>query len=233
MTSSRPRTTPRRAEDASGLPPAFSSTKREILLILKREGQADLRSLSEQLGITKMAVHKHAKDLESQHLIERIPVRGQPGRPRLALRLAPSASNLFPKAYAGLTCAALAFVEKRLGREAVEELLRGRQAALLSEYREGVRADSLAERVRRLAALRQRDGYMAESRKGKRGSLEILEYNCPILAVAETYWEACRAETEMFQRVLGARVEASHRVVAGDPVCRFRITPKRPQGDAS
>lgn len=226
MASPRRPGTPRSVEDGRGLPPAFASTKREILLILKREGQADLRSLSERLGITRMAVHKHARDLEAQHLIERIPVRGRPGRPRLALRLAPAASNLFPKAYAGLTCAALAFVEERLGREAVEELLRGRQAALLSEYREDVRADSLPERVERLAALRQRDGYMAEARKGKQGSLEILEYNCPILAVAERYWEACRTETEMFSRVLGANVEASHRVVAGDSVCRFKITPK-------
>jgi len=51
----------------------------------------------------------------------------------------------------------------------------------------------------------------------------MLEHNCPIMAVAETYPEACRVEREMFQKLLGADVETSHRVVAGDPVCRFLI----------
>ena len=36
-------------------PPVFGSTKREILLILKRNGQTDLKSLAERLRISKMA----------------------------------------------------------------------------------------------------------------------------------------------------------------------------------
>ncbi len=92
--------------DPSADNPVFGSTKREILLILKREGQIDLQTLAQHLGISKMAVHKHAQELEERGLIERIPVRGTAGRPRLALRLAPSATSLFPRAYAGITCAA-------------------------------------------------------------------------------------------------------------------------------
>jgi len=53
--------------------------------------------------------------------------------------------------------------------------------------------------------------------------VEMFEHNCPIMAVAETYPEACRVEREMFQNLLGADVETSHRVVAGDPVCRFLV----------
>ena len=43
----------------------YGSTKREILLMLKREGQTDLQSLAEHLHISKMAVHKHVRELEN------------------------------------------------------------------------------------------------------------------------------------------------------------------------
>ena len=208
-------------------PQAFGSTKREILLILKREGQADLETLAERLHISKMAVHKHIQELEQHELIQRIPVRGTKGRPRLALQLAPEATNLFPKAYAGVTCAALAYIEEKLGREGVEEALRRRQTETLAGYRNQVNAETLAGRVHQLATLRDREGYMAEDKRAGQSNFEILEHNCPIIAIAENYWEACNVENEMFQKVLGANVETTHRVVAGANVCRFLISPRR------
>lgn len=215
-------------ESGASLPvfPEFASTKREVLLLLKREGQLDLEALAKKLCVTKMAVHKHAKDLEARGLIERVPVRRPRGRPRLALRLAPSASNLFPKAYAGLTCSALAFIEDKLGRGAVEEALRRRQGQVLRDYKERVEGGTLSERVHALASLRDKDGYMAEAHDGGKGRFEILEYNCPVLAVAEQYWEACDVERELFRKVLHAKVETTHRVVAGSNVCRFLVTAK-------
>src|SRR3989449_3082187 len=212
-------------------PPAdnrvFGATRREILLIPKREGQTDLQPLAARLNISKMGVHKHVQDLEKRGLIERIPVRGGTGRPRLALRLAPSATSLFPRAYAGITCVALAYIEEKLGREAVEEALRRRQAETLTGYRDQVKAETLAERVHQLAGLRDREGYMAEDHQAGPAKFEILEHNCPILAVAENYWEACTIENELFRKVLDANVETTHRVVAGGNVCRFLVTPKR------
>src|SRR5713101_4016992 len=206
--------------------PTFGSTKREILLILKRDGQSDLQTLAKRLRISKMAVHKHAQELEERGLIERMPVRGTTGRPRLALRLAPGASSLFPKAYVGVTCAALAYIEEKLGRKAVEDVLRRRQSETLPGYKGHVNAETLAGRVHQLAQLRDQEGYIAEDKKHGSSKFEILEHNCPIIAIAENYWEACTVENEMFRKVLDANVETTHRVVAGANVCRFLITPK-------
>ena len=88
-------------------------------------------------------------------------------------------------------------------------------------------AETLAGRVHQLAGLRDQEGYMAEDRQAGPSKFEILEHNCPIIAIAENYWEACKVEQEMFRRVLDANVDTTHRVVAGANVCRFLITPKR------
>ena len=213
--------------DQSTKLPGFGDTKREILLLLKREGQLDLKTLAERLRISKMAVHKHSQELEERGLIERAAIRGAAGRPRLALHLSPSATSLFPKAYAGITCAAFAFIEEKLGRKAVEEALRRRQAETLSTYKDQVNGNTLAERVHQLTGIRDHEGYMAEDRQASPSKFEILEHNCPILAVAENYWEACTVENELFRKLLDANVETTHRVVAGENVCRFLVTPKR------
>ena len=49
--------------DERALLTSFSSTKRQILVILKREGEIDLTNLSKELRITKMGVLNHIKDL--------------------------------------------------------------------------------------------------------------------------------------------------------------------------
>ena len=86
--------------DDRALISSFSSTKRQILVILKREGEIDLANLSKELGITKMGVLNHIKNLEEMEIIDRFEKRGGVGRPRLAIRLSPNSSDIFPKAYA-------------------------------------------------------------------------------------------------------------------------------------
>src|SRR5438445_13683298 len=92
----------------------FGSTKREILLVLKREGQSDLQSLAEHLHISKMAVHKHIQELEDQGMIQRVTLRGAKGRPRHGLQLAPKASSLFAEAYFGLAYSGPAYMQDTL-----------------------------------------------------------------------------------------------------------------------
>ena len=97
---------------------------------------------------------------------------------------------------------------------------------VLVDYERQIRSGDLGGRVRELAVLRDKEGYMAEVRQSAKGRYELFEFNCPILAVADKYWEACKVENELFRRVLKADVDTTHRVVAGDHVCRFLIKPR-------
>ena len=67
---------------------------------------------------------------------------------------------------------------------------------------------------------------MAELASARKNTFELLEHNCPVYAVADKYWEACAVERDLFQKLLHADVETSHRVVEGDAVCRFLIRPR-------
>jgi DeoR family suf operon transcriptional repressor len=212
-------------------PPApdsgHSSPKRAILLGLKTGGEADLESIARSLGISKVATLRHLVQLESESLVERSYLAGPVGRPRVRFHLSPSAARLFPEAYAKMSVCALQFLERSLGRDAVVRMLQERARDVAAESRPRLTGPNLNARVGELARVRSEGGYMAEVGARRAGSVEMLEHNCPVLAIAEQFPEACDVERRMFEALLGANVETSHRVVAGDAVCRFIVRGKR------
>ncbi len=209
------------------LPPAYSTAKRAILLHLKRRPGASLEEIAEALGISKSGVLGHLPSLESEGLVERAYRGGRVGRPRAVFRLTRRGTGLFPQGYTEMSLAAFEFVEQRLGSSAVAELLQQRAHAVADRHRSELASGSLAERVARLAKIRTDGGYMAELGPKGRKTIEFVEHNCPILALADRFPIACETERRMFESLLDAPVEVRHRVVAGDSVCRFRIGPSR------
>ena len=201
----------------------FSSTKKAILLLLKRKDRTSLGDIAASMRISKMAALRHLTALETKGLVERSSHAEGRGRPRVYFRLADKAHNLFPEAYAQMTLAALAFIDRSLGREAVVKLLKQRAREVYDAHHAAFDHQDLKEKVATLAKIRDDGGYMAELGPSRKGAHELLEFNCPIRAIAGKYSEACAVEVELFENLLHADVDATHRVVAGDAVCRFII----------
>jgi len=87
-------------------------------------------------------------------------------------------------------------------------------------------AKTLAERVRRLAALRAGEGYMARAEKAGRDWL-LIEDHCPICVAAAACQGFCRSELALFQQVLGpdVQVSRSEHLPSGGRRCAYRISP--------
>jgi len=207
--------------------PGYSSPKRGILVLLKRSPDTSLSDVATELGVSKVAALGHLQKLESEGLVERSYRAGRVGRPRVLFRLSPRALTLFPQGYTEMSLCALEFIERRLGRDAVAELLAQRANDVADRHHARVSSGPLDQRVQKLVQIRTDGGYMAEMGPRLRGSVEMIEHNCPILAIAERFPEACETERRLFESMLRARVDVSHRVVAGDPVCRFLVREKK------
>jgi DeoR family transcriptional regulator, suf operon transcriptional repressor len=215
------------ADSASPEVAGYSSPKRGILLLLKRRPDASLEEIAHELGVSKVAALGHLQKLETDGLVERSYQAGRVGRPRVHFRLSPGATALFPQGYTEMSLCALEFIERRLGRTAVAELLAQRASEVADRHRTRLSSGGLAQRVGELAQIRSEGGYMAEVASRRAGSVGMVEHNCPILAIASRFPEACETERRMFESLLRANVEVSHRVVAGDPVCRFLVREKK------
>jgi len=211
-------------------PSGFSSPKRALLLLLKRRPDAALTEIATSLGISKVGALRHLNDLEGDGLVERSYRKIGVGRPRVCFRLSSSSARLFPDAYAQMSRCALDFIETKLGRPAVVQLLQQRAEEVATTHRDRFRELPLGGRVSELVRIRSEGGYMAERGGQSKRSFEFREHNCPILAIAEQYPEACETERRLFERLLKADVVTSHRVVAGDAVCRFLVRPRGAHG---
>jgi DeoR family suf operon transcriptional repressor len=205
----------------------YTSAKRDILLFLKRRPGASLGEVAEELGISKAAALGHLPQLEAEGVVERSYLAGRVGRPRVTFRLTARAVSLFPQGYTEMSLSALDFIQRRLGRDAVTQLLQERAHELEDRHRDRLTSPDLKQRVDELVRIRTEGGYMAETGGRARGSFQILEHNCPILALAGKFPEACETERRVFASLLKARVDVQHRMAAGDSVCRFLVRPAR------
>lgn len=202
-----------------------SSSKQEILLYLKKHGRTDLKTLSQELDLTKMGVLKHITALEELGYIDRETKKAPKGRPKVLFKLSEQTrDNVFPNNYSSLTNYFLGFIEENFGLQAVKQALIERNKDLTVKYKKEIHGHTLQERVKDLRMLRDKEGYMAEQSKGPDGSFEILEYNCPIFRIAEKYSYTCGLEKDMFEELLDATVDTTHRVIDGQNVCRFVIS---------
>ena len=209
------------------VPEGFSEPKKKLLYYLKIMQQAGLEELANVMKVSRMAVHKHLDLLQQRGLVEGIETRGHVGRPRMVYQLTSQSKSVFPKSYGAIATHALDFIERNMGKEGVKKVLYERQGELFDQYYKRLKGLDFNKRVNELARIRDEEGYIAESRSKSDGKHVLLEYNCPIIHIAEKHWEACLTETELFEKLLGANIDTTHRAAKGDSICKFVIKEKK------
>lgn len=208
-------------------------TAESLLTALKTRGPQTAAQLAQRLGVTAEAVRQHTARLAEAGLVAYDDAREGVGRPRRYWRLTDEGHARFPDSHAELTLGLIEAVRAEFGAAGLERLIARRERATLSEYRAAMAgAEELRERVRRLAALREREGYMAEWHEAADGSLLLVENHCPVCAAATACQGLCRSELEVFRAVLGpdARVERTEHIPHGARRCAYRITPAPASG---
>ncbi|MED1799686.1 helix-turn-helix transcriptional regulator [Brevibacillus porteri] len=200
-----------------------TSTRDQILHMLKVKGSLPVSDMAVDLGITEMAVRRHLNTLERDNLIKSTLVRQAMGRPTNVYSLSQEADELFPRNYSHLTLDFLQDIKEIDGLSKIEMLFRRRENRLEETYRSHMQGD-LEKRVAKLAELQNDKGYMVEWEKDENGDgYRIQEFNCPISQVAREFNQACSCELSLFRRVLNANVEQTTCMAKGGDKCVFHI----------
>jgi predicted ArsR family transcriptional regulator len=202
----------------------LSSTKDEILHLLKKYKKLAVTELESFLGITGMAVRRHLNQLETESLIQTETIRKNMGRPVQLYSLTNVGEEWFPKNYSAMTVDFLKDIEELSGREMVDALFKKREARLEEKYKARTESKSLKERIAELADIQNENGYMVEWNENSEGEFEFIEYNCPIFKVATNYNKACSCEHSLFQKVLQTdKVEQVCCMAKGGDFCKYVI----------
>lgn len=204
--------------------PKSSSTRSQVLLLLKTEGMLSVGELASRLGITEMAIRRHLGMLERDGLIESTLIRKAMGRPMNRYTLTELAEETFPRNYHQLTLELLQELVQEDGKERILELFERRQDRLQVKYQSRMQGKSMSERVAELAEIQNNSGYMADWDQPDDQHYVINEYNCPISQVANTYQQACNCELALFKNLLGtSHIERTECLAKGGRKCSYQI----------
>ena len=198
-----------------------------VLGVIKRRGPQRIADVAAVLGITAEAARQQVNRLAAEGLLAAETERGGIGRPTQRWHLTERGHARFPDTHAELTLRLIDAVRTELGDAALERLIRARESETLQAYGDALAgAVTLADKLALLAAIRSREGYMAECRQDSDGFV-LLENHCPICAAATACQGFCRAELDVFRAALGpdVTVERTEHIPMGARRCAYRIVP--------
>jgi len=195
------------------------STADRILFFIKTKGAASTATLAQAFDMTPEAARQQVQKLAGSGLIEgRQEASASVGRPRQNWALTEAGNRRFPDTHAQLTVQLIGSIRQIAQREADSRTL----------YAAARAGRTLPERLKRLAALRTDEGYMARVERDGHDWL-LIEDHCPICAAARTCQGFCRSELSLFQEVAGddATATREQHLLAGAHRCVYRIVPNK------
>lgn len=180
------------------------SQRLAVLHELKRSTGLPVKELSRRLGLSYMGAKQHCLDLQRDGYLDTWRNPRPIGRPELLYRLTRKSHELFPRQAHELLLQVLSAARQLYGPAAPGKLLFVQFREKTDAYRAKLRGDTIEDRAKWLARLRDKEGCMAEFLPGP--PLRIVERHSPIADLFSTFPETAAMEREMFERVLGARV---------------------------
>ena len=198
-----------------------------LLHTLKSAGPQSAAAMARRLDITSAAARQHLAKLKAEGLVAFEVAAGGVGRPRHLWHLTEKGHGRFPDNHAGLALELIQTVRHVFGAEGLESLIVEREKASLGLYKSRLGRGDLGQQVRRLAALRSEEGYMAEVAPAPGGGYLLKENHCPICVAAKACEGLCRSELALFRAALGPGVEVERieHILAGARRCAYRIRP--------
>ena len=180
-----------------------TSRQDEVLREIKSSGPVPVRPLAEKLGLSYMGAKSHCLALEKRGLLVGRNAHRGPGRPLLVYSLTARGQAWFEENDNAAAISILRHAQNLFGPTSAGKLLFLYFQERLEKYRASIPSKlPIAEKMERLAALRDSEGCMATLDNG----IGILERHSPWAALHKAFPEADALEEAMFRQILGVPV---------------------------
>lgn len=197
----------------------------DIISLIKCSQGLSVGELADELGMSYMGVKKHCIAMQKLGYLDTWRRPKEVGRPEKTYRLTSKLDALFPKVGDDVSLAILE-AATQLEINAAEKLLYGFFRSQTEKLSASVSGESVQGRAERLAKTRNGIGYFSRCHYSEEDGLYIDEFHNPLQALFDVYPTLERMEVQMFEKLLGARVERSFTKVAGLTRYRFSLYPR-------
>ena len=178
----------------------------EILNSLKRTRGMSVNELVERMKMSYMGIKQHCLTLQRDGYLDTWRRPQKMGRPEMVYRLTRRSHDLFQADSNQFTLELLKSTQEIYGPNVPEKLLYNVFEKKTAALKTKVKGETVAERAKWLARVRDGEGYMAQFTTSEGGDSRILECHSPIMNLLEQYPIIGRLEQDMFEVLLGTRV---------------------------
>jgi predicted ArsR family transcriptional regulator len=193
----------------------------EILNSLKRTRGMSVNELVGKMKMSYMGIKQHCLTLHRDGYLDTWRRPQKMGRPEMVYRLTRRTHDLFPTDSNQFTLELLKSIQEIYGPNAPEKLLYNVFEKKTAALKEKVKGETVAERAKWLARVRDGEGYMSQFTTSEEGGPQILECHSPIMNLIEQYPIIGRLEQDMFEALLGTRVRREMLRNSGLYECAF------------
>jgi predicted ArsR family transcriptional regulator len=193
----------------------------EILNSLKRTRGMSVNELVGKMKMSYMGIKQHCLTLERDGYLDTSRRPQKMGRPEMVYRLTRRTHDLFPTDSNQFTLELLKSIQEIYGPNAPEKLLYNVFEKKTAALKAKVKGETVAERAKWLARVRDGEGYMAQFATSVEGGPHIHECHSPIMNLLEQYPIVARLEQDMFEALLGTRVRREMLRNSGLYECAF------------
>jgi len=180
-----------------------------------------VNELVEKMKMSYMGIKQHCLTLHRDGYLDTWRRPQKMGRPEMVYRLTRRTHDLFPTDSNQFTLELLKSIQEIYGPNAPEKLLYNVFEKKTAALKAKVKGETLAERAKWLARVRDGEGYMAQFTTSEEGGPQILECHSPIMNLIEQYPIIARLEQDLFEALLGARVRREMLRNSGLYECAF------------
>ncbi len=200
-----------------------NSTRKNIILLLKKNGGMSIEDLSKLIDITPMGIRQHLLALEKKGIVHYVAKKRGIGRPGFIYMLTEAADDLFPKSYDSFSVGILRDIKKHEGGEKIDKIFGWRRERLLKMKKELLGGkENLEDILSTLKKSLEDDGHFVDVARNN-GHYQLKQYHCPIHKVAMEFPEACAHELLLYRELTGRDVIREQSVSEGAPSCLYLI----------
>ena len=211
-------------KSAPGASGNLSSAQRQVLIAVKRRGEASADEVAETLGVTPSAARQHLAGLKSGGLVASRRERGRSGRPADLYHGTELGEYLFAGPTAGeFSIELLGHIEEE-DPELVPRVFERRRRQRVEQYRDTLAGKPLGEKVAGLAEILDAEGYMGDVDELPRQQLPTHAPQLRHLGGGLPLRSTCTTELELMQEVLPEAevTRVAHKVAGAFPAYEIR-----------
>lgn len=203
-----------------------SGPKKQLLDLIKKNGEISLDEAITETGVTKTTLREHLSQLERDGYLTHHFVRYGPGRPSLRYQLTPKGHDLYPTREPELMRELLIYLKENGQDEMVENFFQQFWQKRLERVQSKLKdlpEDQPKARFNILLSVLEEEGFMPDLIEQEDGNIAIRECNCPFREIVKETDLPCRLEAEFFKQVFNENTERFEYIPQGDYSCSYKV----------